>query len=128
MDIAALAAEHRIRLDHDMQIEIPRLAAIGPGLAFARHAHACAILDTGGNFHFDRLQLCGKTGTVAGRTGSPFQRPCSLTGGTGRGFSQIDTSGDAAQYFAQGQFDFGLEIFTLYGEAASRTGTPSSAK
>src|SRR5215831_2451536 len=112
MDIAALAAEDRVRLDHDMQIEITGLAAIGPGLAFAGHAHTCAILDTGGNFHFDRLELGGKTGTVAGRTG--------------RGFSQIDTSGDAAEYFAKGEFDFGFEIFALYGKAASRTSTSSS--
>ena len=57
VDVAAFALEHRVRpqLHPQIQVAARRRAAAAP--AFARHAHARAFGDAGGNAHFDGARM-----------------------------------------------------------------------
>ncbi|GAB7545643.1 hypothetical protein CS8_053260 [Cupriavidus sp. 8B] len=55
MQVVAVALEHRVLLDMDFHIQVARGAAVDARLAIARRTDAHALVDAGGNLHFQRL-------------------------------------------------------------------------
>src|SRR5690606_3915292 len=69
VQVVTVALEDRVLLDPDLDIEIPRRAAVDPGLSVARGADPHAVLDAGGDVDLEGLLLLDAALAVAGRAG-----------------------------------------------------------
>ena len=67
MQVAALALEHRVRLQVDDDVEVAGRSAVEAGLAFAGQADAIVLVDARGNLDRQRLVLLDAPG-AAGRS------------------------------------------------------------
>ena len=85
MNVAPLPAKDIIWSDRHAQVQIAWFAAIGAGLSFTGYANSGAILNPGGDTHFDGVRLQRRAMSLTGRTGSATKGSASVAGGTGHG-------------------------------------------
>src|SRR5207245_6363747 len=68
MQIGAFALEHRMRLQNDDNVEIPRRTAVHAGLALTAQPNPIVLIDAGRNLDRQRLMLFHTTDAMAGHT------------------------------------------------------------
>src|SRR5688572_30074715 len=121
--------KHSIALDMNLEIQIARFSAVEAGLTLARHAHPCGFLNACRNTDLDRAFLQLDTGSPAHHAG-----PTTDDAGAAASFARYPlrkfyATGDAAEHFGDREFDFDLQVFSLYGELLSATGaSPASSE
>src|SRR5262249_37679955 len=79
----AIPPEQAVRRHRDKDVEVARLAAPQPRLAFAREANAGAILDSGRYRHRERLLLVSPARALAAPAGRRNGPAGPLAGGAG---------------------------------------------
>src|SRR5690606_27146660 len=65
MQVVAVAFEHRVPTDVDFDVEDARRPTVDAGFAVAAVAQTHAVVDAGGNLHFQRLVALDPAGAVA---------------------------------------------------------------
>src|SRR5687767_11667826 len=69
MQVVAVALEDLVLLEPDLDVQVTRRPAVGARLAVAGAADAHAVVDAGGNLHFQRLLLLDAALAMAGGAG-----------------------------------------------------------
>src|SRR5437762_5854115 len=85
MQIGTLALEHRMRLQIDDDVQVARRTCVRAAFTFTTQANAIVLVDTGWNFHRQRLVLLDAPGAMTRHTrigndlaGSMARRTCLL--------------------------------------------------
>src|ERR1700756_3325034 len=87
MDVVVLARELGVLVNGEEDVGIAVRTAVEPSFPFPRHAQPGAVVDTGRDFHGDRLLLAHAAGAVAARAWilDHFPGAAALRAGPGHG-------------------------------------------